>query len=64
MEKVIFSVAHRNSKATIHWNLDDDYLGSTVDIHKITIQPQPGEHRLTLVDDNGFRLSVPFEILE
>lgn len=64
MEKVIFSVAHRNSKATIHWNLDDDFLGSTVDIHKITIQPQPGEHRLTLVDDNGFRLSVPFEILE
>lgn len=64
MEKVIFSVAHRNNKATIHWNIDDEFLGSTIGIHKITIQPEIGRHRLTIVDESGNRQSIDFEILE
>lgn len=61
-ESAIFHVAHRRKNATIHWNLDDQYIGSTTGTHKLPFRPESGKHTLTVVDDNGERKLVNFEV--
>ena len=60
--QVVFEVAHRKSETTIHWHLDEDYLGSTKHIHELGFQPKPGKHNLTLVDENGYILVKVFHV--
>ncbi len=60
----IFTAAHRNNNAKIFWSLDDNFIGTTQHFHQIALNPMPGKHIITLVDENGISLSRPFEILE
>ncbi|MEM7575122.1 MAG: penicillin-binding protein 1C [Bacteroidota bacterium] len=64
-EKVatVFQVAHREPETSIHWHLDEQYLGRTNRFHSFELMPDPGSHLLTLVDENGYRLSYHFEVL-
>ena len=62
--KTVFEVAHRSTDALIYWHLDEDYLGSTKGIHQMALSPEPGKHVVTLVDQNGERLELHFEILQ
>ena len=59
----ILEATHRRSNATIYWHLDQAYIGSTQDIHQLQIQPKPGIHIVSLVDDQGNNLSCSFEVL-
>jgi penicillin-binding protein 1C len=61
--EVVFEAAHQIPSTIIYWHLDDEYLGYTRDIHKMSLSPQPGTHFITLVDENGERLVVKIEIL-
>lgn len=61
---VVFKVAHREPETLIHWHLDNEFIGSTSQFHHFELQPSPGLHQLTLVDNNGSRLHQQFEILE
>jgi penicillin-binding protein 1C len=62
--KTIFEVAHRNTELLIYWHLDDDFLGTTRHFHQMALSPSPGKHLITLVDENGERLELYFEILD
>lgn len=55
-------VAHRQSKTTLFWHLDDTYLTETQDFHKISLQPTAGKHSLTVVDSEGNTVSTIFYI--
>ncbi|MDX2430275.1 MAG: penicillin-binding protein 1C [Bacteroides sp.] len=61
--RVIFQVAHRESGATIHWHLDERYLGETTLIHQMEFQAPEGLHILTLVDADGNILEKSFEVV-
>jgi penicillin-binding protein 1C len=61
--RIIFSAAHREDRALIHWHLDDAYLGFTTVFHELEARPSPGRHTLTLVDAQGNTLSRSFEVL-
>jgi penicillin-binding protein 1C len=63
-QRTVFQVAHRRPETTIHWHLDETYLGSTRTFHQLEMDPPAGEHRLTLVDEQGNRLEQPFTIIE
>ena len=63
LSSTVFRAAHRKETATVHWHLDEHYLGSTQHFHEIELQPVPGVHQLTLVDDSGQRLEQTFTIL-
>ncbi len=54
--QVIIEAAHSLSTATIYWHLDHNFIGQTSGKHKLAIRPNPGEHKLTLYDDNGNEL--------
>ncbi|MHC1703036.1 MAG: penicillin-binding protein 1C [Tenuifilaceae bacterium] len=59
---VVFEAVHRVTDATIHWHLDDKYVGTTKSFHKLALRPLLGNHILTLVDGDGETLVYRFEI--
>lgn len=63
-EKVIFELTHRNKEAVVYWYIDEDYIGSTMEIHQMEVSPEPGKHVLTVMDENGEKIAQKFEILE
>ena len=62
--KTVFTAAHRKSDAKIFWSLDDAYIATTVNFHQVALNPSPGKHIITLVDQNGESITRQFEILE
>jgi penicillin-binding protein 1C len=62
-EKVVFRAAHSNPEALIYWHLDDQFLGTTEQFHELELAPSSGEHMLTLIDQEGFRLEQTFELV-
>jgi penicillin-binding protein 1C len=63
LSRVVFEVAHRDAGTTIHWHLDERYLGETRLIHQMEIQAPEGPHTLTLVDAQGNILEKSFELV-
>jgi len=63
LSRVVFEAAHRESGVTIHWHLDDQYLGETSHIHQLEFLAPEGIHILTLVDSNGNILEKTFEVV-
>ena len=61
--RTVFSAAHRRAGAKIFWSLDDEFIGTTQHFHQMALNPAPGKHLLTLVDENGISISRQFEIL-
>lgn len=61
--RVVFELAHRNPQKSVYWHLDDEYLGETREIHQVSLAPAPGEHTLTLVDEDGEFLQSHFTVL-
>jgi penicillin-binding protein 1C len=59
----VFTVAHRDPKAVVFWQLDGIYLGSTRGVHAIEVRPGAGEHLLTVVDGAGRSVSRRFTVL-
>ncbi|HOY31728.1 MAG TPA: penicillin-binding protein 1C [Bacteroidales bacterium] len=63
-EKVVFKAAHRITGTKIFWYLDDAFIGITRDFHQMGLAPCAGNHKITLVDQKGQRLSLNFEIID
>lgn len=63
-QSIIFSVAHQDPQAVIHWHLDGEYLGKTELHHQWALHLPPGEHTLVLSDQSGSRLSRVFRMME
>jgi penicillin-binding protein 1C len=59
----VFKVAHRNSGILVYWHLDDQFAGTTVQVHQMAFSPEQGRHRLTLVDQNGESVRIVFEVI-
>ncbi len=62
--RTVFTAAHRRSSAKIFWSLDDAFLGTTQNFHQLALNPSPGKHLITLVDENGVTVSRAFEVLQ
>ena len=62
--KTVFEVAHRRPNAEVHWHLDEAYVGTTRQNHVLGLQPSPGSHVLTLVDEDGEVLERAFEVIK
>ncbi len=59
----VFEASHRQKEMLLFWHIDNEYLGSTVGIHQMTVQPEAGKHILTLVDENGISIQENFEVI-
>jgi penicillin-binding protein 1C len=61
--KTIFEIAHRQPSNTVFWHLDGTLIGTTKDIHQLGLNPAKGKHMLSLSDNTGETLNVPFEVV-
>ncbi len=62
--KIIFELVHRQKEATVFWHLDNQYLGSTNGFHQFAIDAGEGSHTLSVIDNNGNRLTKIFRIVD
>ncbi len=62
--RVVFAVAHRDPDATLHWHLDDRFVGTTRAFHEQALDVPRGTHTLTVVDGAGNRARRAFEVLD
>jgi len=51
--ELILKIAHSKPETTVFWYLNEQFLGSTQNIHEFGIIPQKGKHLLTVVDTFG-----------
>jgi len=61
--RVVFEAVHRERDTTLHWHLDEGYVGSTRTFHQRALDVPVGLHTVTVVDPQGHRLSRQFEVL-
>jgi len=61
--RTVFKAAHRNPSALIYWHLDNTYIGATHNVHEMGLAPAPGEHTLTLIDEDGEQVYRKFIIV-
>ncbi|MBX7125875.1 MAG: penicillin-binding protein 1C [Cyclobacteriaceae bacterium] len=59
---ILAEAAHRTAGSVIYWHMDGQYLGETRRRHQLVLSPAPGEHRLTILDDQGHTLSRTFRV--
>jgi len=62
--RTVFTVTARNNETKLFWSLDDIFIGETENFHQVAVNPSPGKHTLTVVDENGESVSRSFEIVE
>lgn len=63
LSRTVFQAAHRNPETTIHWHLDNSYVGSTKSFHNLELIPTVGQHKIVLVDEKGNRVEQGFEVI-
>lgn len=63
VEDAVFSVAHSDPSAELHWHIDDVYLGATTELHSMKISAARGLHTVTVVDLDGNEAVQYFEIM-
>ncbi len=61
--KTIFEIAHRQPSNSVFWHLDGALIGTTRDIHQLGLNPSKGKHMLSLSDNTGETLNIPFEVV-
>ena len=51
--KIVMEAAQTNNDKALFWHLDGTYIGSTLTIHKMSVEISPGNHSLSIIDKNG-----------
>jgi len=63
LSSTIFEAVHRDKNMKVFWYIDETYMGTTTESHKMSFQPTKGQHVLTLTDENGVKVTRFFEIV-
>jgi penicillin-binding protein 1C len=61
--RALLQAVHRQPGMRLYWHLDDTYLGQTNVFHEQSVAVEPGWHKLTLIDQQGYQLERWFEVL-
>ncbi|GHT68627.1 penicillin-binding protein 1C [Bacteroidia bacterium] len=59
---ITFELAHNNPAAVVFWHIDNEYIASTTDFHKLSVRLSTGAHAVTVVDNEGNSLSCRIEV--
>lgn len=50
---IVLEASHRDANAVVFWHLDNNYLGSTKEIHTMEVMPTEGKHQIVIFDESG-----------
>ncbi len=59
-QKAVLKAAHSNSRVCLFWYLNGTYLGRTKENHELAVNLLQGNHKLTLIDEEGHRRQMVF----
>lgn len=62
-QPITFKATHADPTATLHWHLDDSYLGATKEPHEMPITPSIGKHQMRIIDPAGNEETVSFSVI-
>lgn len=62
-QKLVVEAACRNPESKLYWHLDENEAYVTDGPHKISTAPDPGHHIITVIDENGNKITRHFEVL-
>lgn len=62
--KIIMEAVHRNKESTLFWHIDENYEGSTRDIHQLERYLKVGRHTLKIIDELGNTEKIDFEVVK
>ena len=62
--QLIFEAVHNQNNALVYWHLDGVFLGNTKGLHRLSLRPTSGKHKLTVVDEFGNSDEANFESIE
>ena len=62
--ELILKVAHSKPELELYWYIDNEFVGSTKDIHDMAVLPSSGEHLITVMDELGNELKHRITISE
>lgn len=62
--ELILKVAHSKPELRLYWYVDNEYIGTTKDIHDLALLPTTGDHTITVVDELGNELKHKITIPE
>ena len=60
LRPAVFKAAHADMRKKIYWQIDEIFIGVTQDFHSMEIEASPGNHLLTLTDEDGNQLQQQF----
>ncbi len=61
--RTVFTATYNNANGKLFWHLDEQFIGTTIRFHQMAVNPAPGKHVLTVVDENGESITRNFEML-
>ena len=61
---LVLKVAHSKPELELYWYIDNQFIGSTKDIHDMAVLPSSGEHVITVMDELGNELEHKITISE
>lgn len=53
---LVIKVAHSKPELELYWYIDNQFVGSTKDIHDMAVLPSVGKHTITVMDELGNEL--------
>lgn len=62
--QTVFTATSSGNTQKLFWSLDNEFVGETERFHQISLNPSPGTHVLTIVDEAGNEAVRHFEIVE
>ncbi|BDS13707.1 penicillin-binding protein 1C [Aureispira anguillae] len=61
--RTVFEAKHSDVHAQLFWHLDNSYIGQTQELHYMELNPTPGKHTITIVDEDGESIRREFVII-
>lgn len=61
--KVVMKVIADNPEQTLHWHLNDQFIGSTQTFHQQAVYLTAGKHQLLVLDNYGNQAGLSFRVL-
>ena len=61
---LVLKVAHSKPELELYWYIDNQFVGSTKDIHDMAVLPTSGDHIITVMDELGNEIKHKITISE
>ena len=62
LNQLVVKLAHTKPETAVYWYMDGEFIGETTDFHELGLLPEPGWHRITVVDALGQDAAIRLRI--